>query len=272
MEHSSNKGIILILSILFIVVMMIPITGLIIAPSDIDWLEQPRYELGGMTLNEIFVDNAQYLETEQLLTNENFSDGTTGWDSANSVNSATGGILSNTGDGTGIYFPLMYNIDKIAILGQKYYHKVRVRVTNSICTAIILKSGNNTINVTQTTPTINTWYELSVLGTIATGDTNMFVLQHIYADTTDATNAVMEVDYGYTFNISTMQTNKQFSPLYNETFDTMEDSEIKVQMGLWVTEGLDTLNIWLTYNAVGLDHILSYDEMLDYYQLYLSYL
>ena len=57
MEHSSNKGIILILSILFIVVMMIPITGLIIAPSEIDWLEQPRYELGGHTLNEIFVDN-----------------------------------------------------------------------------------------------------------------------------------------------------------------------------------------------------------------------
>ena len=65
MEHSSNKGIILILSILFIVVMMIPITGLIIAPSEIDWLEQPRYELGGLTLNEIFVDNNMkaYYET-----------------------------------------------------------------------------------------------------------------------------------------------------------------------------------------------------------------
>ena len=65
MEHSSNKGIILILSILFIVVMMIPITGLIVAPSEIDWLEQPRYELGGLTLNEIFVDNNMkaYYET-----------------------------------------------------------------------------------------------------------------------------------------------------------------------------------------------------------------
>jgi len=61
------KGIIFILSILFIVVMMIPITGLIIAPSDIDWLEQPRYELGGHSLYDLFESDERVRATRKNL-------------------------------------------------------------------------------------------------------------------------------------------------------------------------------------------------------------
>ena len=67
MEHSSNKGIILILSILFIVVMMIPITGLIIAPSEINWIEQPRYELGGHSLYDLFESDDRVRATRKNL-------------------------------------------------------------------------------------------------------------------------------------------------------------------------------------------------------------
>jgi len=259
MEHSSNKGIILILSILFIVVMMIPITGLIIAPSDIDWLEQPRYELGGMTLNEIFVDNAQYLETDQLITNDDFSDGTTEWENVGLVTfSVTGGILSILADTASDYF----KSDRLStVIGNKYYIATYIKSTSNLVRTLtidginIAHSGSGNYELISYMPTAtDTTHVLGIVDTRASGWDTVYVY------------------FIYAFNTSTLIANNQYSPLFDTTFDLMSDVDITTQMDFWVTEGLDTLNIWLTYNAVGLDHILSYDEMLDYYQLYLSYL
>jgi len=260
MEHSSNKGIILILSILFIVVMMIPITGLIVAPSEIDWLEQPRYELGGMTLNEIFVDNAQYLETEQLITNGDFSDGTTGWAPV----SITGNVIDNVFSFT--------SISEGGRIGQaiseqttddKYYLSSLIKSDSS---SVVLYGQS--VSYKKNHSGSGNFEYLSVITTLTSG-----AIQYPrVADERTSGWTQVDIDYLYTFNISTLIANNQYSPLFDTTFDLMSDADIKTQMDLWVTEGLDTLNIWLTYNAVGLDHILSYDEMLDYYQLYLSYL
>jgi len=265
MEHSSNKGIILILSILFIVVMMIPITGLIIAPSDIDWLEQPRYELGGMTLNEIFVDNAQYLETGQLVENGDFSDGTTGWEISNStyITNISNRLNYNSQDGTFYYFrQIIENISG----SDNFYISLDANIEfgsikygydsaygNLVSRGIVTSSGNVS-NIINLQPSSHD-YTYITFGRNIIGEKTVFSIDDIML-----------------FNISTLITNNQYSPLSDSYFNVMSDADIKAQMDLWVTEGLDILNIWLTYNAVGLDHILSYDEMLDYYQLYLSYL
>jgi hypothetical protein len=47
---------------------MIPITGLIISPEDPDYLNGTIFELGGYSLNEVFVDNdmQDYYDTELL--------------------------------------------------------------------------------------------------------------------------------------------------------------------------------------------------------------
>ena len=52
--------------------MMIPITGLIVAPSEINWIEQPRYELGGHSLYDLFESDERVRATRK-----NLFDGTT---------------------------------------------------------------------------------------------------------------------------------------------------------------------------------------------------
>ena len=258
MEHSSNKGIILILSILFIVVMMIPITGLIIAPSEINWLEQPRYELGGMTLNEIFVDNAQYLETKQLFLNGDFDTDTTGWTPIDiGIPAVASGIVSFTATAVNAYLRQTL----ITVVDSKYYSSANIKTT-SLSVGMLYSGGLNVAH--------SGGGDYELLSNIVTAGETAHSFGII--DTRASAWTQTDVDYVYSFNISTLITNNQYSPLFYTTFDLMSDADIKTQMDLWVTEGIDILNIWLTYNAVGLDHILSYDEMLDYYQLYLSYL
>ena len=43
------------------------------------------------------------------------------------------------------------------------------------------------------------------------------------------------------FEIDVMKYNKQYSPLFNTTFDLMSDANIKTQMDAWITLGLDTV-------------------------------
>jgi uncharacterized repeat protein (TIGR02543 family) len=61
-------------------------------------------------------------------------------------------------------------------------------------------------------------------------------------DTYRLTNRILGITDGYTYiskawNISTLITNKQYSPLYSTTFDLMSDAEIKAQMDLWFANG-----------------------------------
>ena len=49
--------------------------------------------------------------------------------------------------------------------------------------------------------------------------------------------AILDDNSSVTFNYSTLIANKQYSPLFNTTFDLMSDAEIKAQMDLWVANG-----------------------------------
>jgi len=50
-------------------------------------------------------------------------------------------------------------------------------------------------------------------------------------------NHIIYFDNIILFNISTLISNKQYSPIFNTTFDLMSDADIKTQMDAWVTSG-----------------------------------
>jgi hypothetical protein len=174
------------------------------------------------------------LDAPQLVTNGDFSDGTTGWNSLFSNSIVITGVLSNTGDGSNVS-PRIFQLDN-AIINEKYYYNSKLRVTNALSTQIRIGTGNSQITISQSNPVQNIWYTLSGIGS-STATTSLVNIVHTYANTTNANGAVMEVDYAYTFNISTLITNKQYSPIYNTTFDLMSDAEIKIQMDTWVQDG-----------------------------------
>jgi len=169
------------------------------------------------------------VDSEQLVTNGDFSDGATWWTASGSVLSEVADNLIVTGSGSNSSSSVFQDS---LVVGQKYYIKAYVRVTNSLCQSITVRTTGAII--IQNTPTINVWYDLSIVNV---SDNARLQLRATYDNTTDATNAVMEVDYVYAFNISTLITNKQYSPLYSTTFDLMSDEQIKAQMDSWVQDG-----------------------------------
>ena len=69
----------------------------------------------------------------------------------------------------------------------------------------------------------------------------------------------MEVDYAYAFNISTLIANKQYSPLFNTTFDLMSDTDIKTQMDEFVAKPY----LFINYTDLGIDTLTT--TQMDYW-------
>jgi len=193
-------------------------------------LDFPLTPLNNHSLREIFEDTSM-LEGLQLLSNPDFSDGTTGWTALNTNISESGGILSATqtvSDAGG--FSQSFSFTS----GIKYYHVTRVRVTNAIAISIrILYLPSGAIIAQQNTPIENQWYLLSNVTTAGASQTSLYIRQG-YATGGDALGKVVQSDYVYQFNISTLITSQQHSPLYEDTFNNLSDAQIKAQMALWV--------------------------------------
>jgi hypothetical protein len=238
--------------ILLIIIMMIPITQIVITPKDTDYLNSPIFELGGLSLNEVFVDNAVTLQSEQLSTNWDFSNGTTGWIANLGTISVNNGILLFTSTTTGLGG--IYQTGYIA--NNSYYINLRIKPIKNSNVILFLNELNYNL-------TPNLWQTISDIKNVNT--TLLRVWQSLNSSET------YELDYVYVFDIAVLKSNKQYSPLFNTTFDLMSDANIKTQMDEWVSDGLTSINIWLTYNAVGLDQVLSKDQMLQYYNLFVLY-
>lgn len=185
------------------------------------------------------------LDAPQLATNG--SDFTSGWTPIASTQSVSLGILTNTGNGTASN-PRSYSSNILVPINTslKVYFIAKARVTNSNALSIQVytsaSSGSNP--ATQNTPTINNWYILSGVNTISDNDGAIAVfVSNTYADAATANGKVMEVDYAYAFNLSTLIANKQYSPMFNTTFDLMTDANIKLQMDYWVADGTLPNNI-----------------------------
>jgi hypothetical protein len=169
------------------------------------------------------------LYAPQLVTNGDFSDGTTGWTGASSTLNVLGGIGSMIGNGTSPG-PFLTNSLSM-IVSHKYYVSLKARATNNLATDLSIRHSGSSVFASQVNPVQNTWYNLSA---VITASVTTYRIYTVYNTMADATNAVTEIDYAYSFNISTLIANKQYSPLYEDTFDNLTDEQIKTQMDLWV--------------------------------------
>jgi len=238
-------------------------------------IDVPIAELNGLTLREVFEDSS-ILDDYQLVTNGDFSDGTTGWQSYGGVGSIVNGGFVSTGDGTnntvttGIssgYFIDMLPSSKLNISSK-------ATVTNSLCTSLslIVAYYQDSSYITETNikiqvnPVQDTEYDLSTIFTTRSiNDYNKIriYVRAVYPDVTSADTSVHITDYVYTFNISDLIANNQYSPLYSTTFDLMSDAEIKAQMDEFVEKPY----LFIDYQLLGIDNLTT-SQMDYYYSLY----
>jgi len=185
----------------------------------VDAREVTLSELGNRTLNEFFSD-------EQLVTNGDFSDGTTGWSwfDPNNINvTVDNNILTfeviNISSNR-----LFQNIDLTQ--NNKYYFATRLIRENEEPLAYLTSSnlGNSVLY-----PDIfNEWFSLSIIRTAtSSGQVNVRFFQ---------TSQLPKVKIKYVFflNLTPLIANKQYSPIYDTTFDLMTDAQIQEQMDSYI--------------------------------------
>jgi len=145
-----------------------------------------------------------------IITNGDFSSGTTGWSVAKGTYSVSNNTLYNTGNGDATW-PISYQNTGVAvILGHIYYVRAKMRVSNSFCNLITLEKYNTTTGygsgsgiTSQSSPVQNQWYVLSGLKTDTVGAGSVGInLVHSYTDAATANGKVMEVQYVLAFDLT----------------------------------------------------------------------
>lgn len=143
--------------------------------------------------NNYAVDNTSSVSSgvclQNMVTNGDFSGGITGWGGDGATNLVANNILDNTASGVKST-PAFYQSSGAKVIGNKYYIKLKERVTNASCLSLRGYIGG-ALATLLTSPTMNTWYTAST--TITAVSTNDVIqLYHYYADAATASGKVME--------------------------------------------------------------------------------
>lgn len=136
-----------------------------------------------------------------LVTNGDFSNGTTGWSASDSVNTVSANTLINTGNGAQT-FPTAFADSAVqSAIGKKVYVCAQMRVTNANCSSMQVMIDGATAGDNQTiflnNPVQNTWYKISGVLTQPSNVSGVIRLKliHQYADSATANGKVMESKY-----------------------------------------------------------------------------
>lgn len=136
-----------------------------------------------------------------LVSNGDFSNGTTGWSAICATHSVSSNILSNTGDGSTNYPYETQN--GTLVVGHKYYVSSTLRVTNSICVTIGYKFDNNIIYSSINTPIQNQWYKNT--GIVSATSTSMtYRIHHNYVDNATANGQIMQIQQAYAIDLTAL--------------------------------------------------------------------
>jgi hypothetical protein len=127
-----------------------------------------------------------------LVTNGNFVNAT-GWSAAEGSLSVANNTATHTSNGTQTYARII-RTDSASTVGHTYALTLRVRVTNSSCTALSACIYNSTSVTIQANPAENQWYQLTVLQTITSAQAYIWII-HNYATAAIAYGKKMEVQY-----------------------------------------------------------------------------
>lgn len=203
-------------------------------------LDTPIVSLNGHTLREVF--ETSLFDNYQLVVNGDFSDGTTGWSNTTLASVVNGELVFNntTGSYNALYQEITVNVnDKI------YYY---VNVISSV-EGFRINYGEDQYSPTYTMKSTGTQ---SGIFTANQGTTVRIML-----GSNGGTSSTY--DNSFIFNISTLIANKQYSPLYQTTFDLMTDEQIKLQMDEFVAKPY----LFIDYTGFGIDTLTK--EQKDYY-------
>jgi len=223
-------------------------------------IDTPIAELNDNTLREVFEDSSIF-DSEQLVTNGDFSDGTTGWTKTPTATySVSDGVMKFNPT---TQYDSLNSSPLDTVIGNKYYYVGSIKSNTN--------TGRFQLGSTLVSTIANNVFTLYGSFFIATGTAHSIIL---YENQTVAGEYYL--DYAYAFNISTLQANKQYSPLYETTFDLMSDGEIKEQMDAFISKpyefiDYDTLGWYPTQSE--LDYYYSlYRELIDFDGAIITYL
>lgn len=188
-------------------------------------LDTPITELNNHSLREVFEDG-------NLVVNGDFSEGTAGFSNdGNSVLSISNGNLVITGNGGSRYL-YVYQSD-VSNINDKIYFKSRVKLSVS-ASWVSIYDGNQS-NYRVDNPPINEWVDINNL-LVVTG-TSVYILAD-YLDTTTQNGAVIEVDYVYAINttslgIDTLTVSQMdyWYSVYQDILDGSVNKETKAALG-----------------------------------------
>ena len=150
--------------------------------------------------NTYAVDNSSVPSSgvclQNLVTNGDFRNGTSGWSIVGSALSALNNILYVTADGTVPESDAGGNIQGF-IAGHIYYLRAKAKATSSACNRLRLWTPNGQIDVNN--PIINTVYDLSIRAIL--NSWSMWIT-HNYTDAATANGKVMQVQYASTVDLT----------------------------------------------------------------------
>jgi hypothetical protein len=127
-----------------------------------------------------------------LVSNGDFSNGTTGWTAYRGNGSVADNTYKLTADGTQLYAYVFQSIAAPTI-GRLYALTFRVRVTNENCRTLRYRYGT-AVTVDIQNPVNNTWYQRTIIITANSTYSDLTLYQY-YVDTDTANGSVMEVQY-----------------------------------------------------------------------------
>jgi type IV pilus assembly protein PilA len=157
----------------------------------------------------LLCDNYINLERYNLVSNYDFTSGTTGWNGLYGTTvTSNNGIMTVTGNGSVVYPQTSISMGSGKVgPSQKMYIRVKARATNSLALSISIMI-NQTVTTSQAMKNplvMNEWYDVSKIVTLnastGTGNAN-FYLHTNYSTIEQAAGNSLEYDYVYVINLT----------------------------------------------------------------------
>ena len=154
---------------------------------------------GGNTTLHTHDNKADKLFATNLVTNGDFSNGTTGWSDLGSTLSVSSNKLIITGSGSSPIIRASQNNITPYVLGKKIYFRVKAKLTTSASQfmGIYMFATGMTTQAYAIVPLVNTDYIMSTVLTATSGGSGNigFQISYGYVDSATANGKVMEVQY-----------------------------------------------------------------------------
>ena len=204
-------------------------------------LDFPLMPLNNQSLREVF-EEYNLFDSEQLVTNGDFINDFTGWSNVNNFNTLSTTVFVSSPKSANQTNKLQARyLDITSETNDHFYISIYMKNDSGSEAQAWVFNKNGFSNGTVINHTGTTWTRYSRV--ISKTGGIRFMIGH-YSDNNVVNNYYDDV---LIINISQLKINKQYSPLYETTFDLMSDSEIKEQMDLWVQENYG----FIDYDTLG---------------------